>query len=214
MRRIQQKETKITKGGGAVAKSSQLLPRSKPRLVRTKHLIHPNYAAWRQLRLQMSKQEVRELLGPPRVECVHHWEYGFLRFPSQLFRIPYCFLLYFDPDRLVIVEHPFGSTTPREGKPSVPVIYYPQPESFYSHYPRYFDIRWSPSAGTYPISYELHFQHEFDQRFLGSYIVKDVAYPHFVGTHPGAQRGRVRVRAVNSLGKSRWSEFSTFAFTV
>lgn len=182
--------------------------------MKSTELVHPDYQKWRRLRLGMSREQARELLGPPLSTDGPHWVYGYIALPRARFQRAFRFMLWFDScDRLAVIEHPFGKQSPREGRPSRVVVHTPLPNSIFSHYPRYLDIRWSPSTGSYPMAYELQLQHEYRERFLDTEIVRDLRLLHHVLLFPGAQRGRLRVRAINSKGKGPWSPFSMFTFT-
>ncbi len=128
----------------------------------------------------------------------------------------YKYRIWIDPNGVVLIaERPFGDSVSLTGIPTIPTIIWPCSRDVFAHYPRLIDVRWHPSHGVYPISYELELQHE-DRHgafFTNAPYTGVRSLVHTIN-FPGCQRGRIRVRACNDLGKSEWSEVVEIEFLV
>ena len=142
------------------------------------------------------------------------------------------FVLIFENNRLVKKIDPFGgrsslihyiesgekrskelttSSFIGEGVPSKPEIILPDSNRVFKYEPYYFDMRWIPCKGSYPMKYEVQIdtliQGKWNTRYRTTY---DTVKSSILG---GKNKRRVRVRASNSEGVSEWSEYRYFEFT-
>lgn len=219
---------------------------------RTALFLQPDYDRWRMLKAGMTEKEVLELLGPPlereteasvierlvaggmkkakATEFFHSpganymlkWLYGRIRFNAPTMPGELTFYLYFLDGKLDSFGDPFGGRLSPDGAPTTPVLTVPVDETTFEHFPRYVDLRWTPSSGEYPISYEIEWAagKQKDDGAGG----KRVAYfrektlrsqiPYAILEFGGANPGRWRVRAKNRLGTSDWSPYRHFQFEI
>jgi hypothetical protein len=167
----------------------------------------PDYACWQQVTCGMSSNDVVALLGEPRnqggCELVSFWDYGVLFPVSSRLPSPYAFTVIFVGKNVTDTLDPFEGVFSTNGIPTTPRLITPFNESVFDHHPRIVDFRWQPSSGIYPLTYEVDisagYSGKVDMPCMSWALSRD-------GSH------RWRVRAVNSLGKSPWSEWRSFFF--
>lgn len=202
--------------------------------------IQPDYAAWAQIQENMTEADVLHLLGEPierrkppekgpfddgSVIRVYSWVYGRIDFKSSSVPWPDEFCVMFGNGRVLEKDNPFDAPLSTDGKPSVPRLIYPLPHATYQHYPRYLDLRWQPSSGQYPMHYLVERQTGNDvfverdgatvkERQWYQAMSFRVDIPYLLILFGGKNAGRWRVKAVNTLGESDWSEYRDFKFEV
>ena len=168
--------------------------------------------------------ELEKLLGKPtnqpgpegdyKPSVVYNWNYGYVAKKSEVFPKDFAFVVGVRMGKVWSKEDPFGGVpVSSDGLPTVPKLMSPPDETVFDHYPRFVDFRWYASSGDYPMSYEI----EVDTlRLSGEWLQgrgsSKVNVPYFSHSHAGANRGRWRVRAVNSKGKGEWSDYFYFDF--
>ncbi len=137
--------------------------------------------------------------------------YGWLRFDCDALPVEYTFSLYFVGERLLSKLDPFEGRWSRDGKPTTPVPLLPTSNAVFSHFPRFVDLRWTPSAGKYPLDYVVQVDYSVE---AGEWAPTEeqATAPYYCLAFRGMNRGRWRVRAKNSLGESAWSDFRYFQF--
>jgi hypothetical protein len=192
----------------------------------TPQMQQPDRRAWAQLKLGLTADAVVALLGEPLQKSdppsqpmapgVTHtswWQYGRLLFPGENMPGDYQFLVFLTNGTVSAIEDPSGGAASVDGAPSVPKLAVPADGAVFDHYPRFVDVRWMPSAGDYPMRYEV----EAESRSGGTGVWHPMAsmpveQPYAVFGHVGANPGRWRVRAVNAVGASAWSDWRSFVF--
>ena len=202
--------------------------------------IQPDYAAWARIQEKMAEAEVLRILGepigrrgPPKkdpwtsdsVVRASTWVYGRIDFRSLLVPQPDEFYIAIGNGQVYAKHDPFGGRLSTDGKPTVPRLIYPASGAAYDHYPRYLDLRWYPSSGRYPMHYivEKQWGNIFPRERNGAVVPERVWEPHSISSyrvdipyllilHGGANPGRWRVKAVNAIGESDWSEHREYAF--
>ncbi len=187
----------------------------------------PDRRAWSQLKIGMTADAVSTLLGEPvqksdppsqprkpGVTYTSWWRYGRLQFPSESMPGDYQFLVFMTNGAVSSISDPFGGAMSADGTPTVPKQVVPAEGAVFDHYPRFVDVRWMPSAGDYPMRYEVDVESQSGGtgawRPMASIPVEQ---PYAAFGHVGANAGRWRVRAVNALGASTWSEWRHFSFS-
>jgi hypothetical protein len=204
------------------------------------HCVQPDYAAWGRIRENMTEADVLQILGKPlatqdtpeklpiddpsiQIDYLYQWTYGHLDFKSpQVFAVDE-FYICFSKGRVHSKYDPFGVPLSQNGKPTVPRLIYPKQNASYDHYPRYLDLRWYPSSGQYPMHYIVEHQSgeaNYDQAAGRNVIAWPSSsvqtfrtqIPYQLTLHGGSDPGRWRVKAVNALGESDWSEYRKFSF--
>lgn len=179
-----------------------------------------NADAWQRLHIGMTETEVVSIIGQPVRRVVEASNtvslvYGVIVPRSQAFpsEISYRVWINTQHNTVTALETPFGQA-PRNGAPSVPRIFLPQPDITFGHYPRILDIRWYPVTGTYPIHYEV--EYESENGHSGTWFAvrtMTATVPYLAMEHEGSNSGRLRIRAINKLGTSEWSDYLVFRFT-
>jgi hypothetical protein len=183
--------------------------------------VQPDYSKWESLKVGMTETDVEKLLGDPIEKNSSGLIYGRLEFDSPSVPQSFEFSIRIRDGKVLHWGHPFGGKLSPDGKPTKPMLIYPRDRSKFDHYPRFVDLRWSPSSGKYPIEYAIEIQsgqyelrggeekpvlvyHDADD------LVSELPYAafSFVGKNPG----RWRVKAKNELGESEWSEWRLFVF--
>lgn len=186
----------------------------------------PDRTAWAKLQIGQTSDAVLALLGEPLLRSapspqpqtpgVTHtswWQYGRLQFPGESMPVGYQFLVFLTNGTVSAIQDPFGGASSVDGAPTVPKQVVPVDAAVFDHYPRFVDARWMPSAGDYPMRYEVEI--ESQNGGTGTWhplasIPADQPYAAF--SHVGANAGRWRVRAVNAVGTSGWSDWRSFSF--
>ena len=182
--------------------------------------VQPDYVKWNSLLAGMHRSEVEALLGLPiklnSIGSRTNSVYGYITYPSLPFKWSMAFCVVFDhSDHVQWKCDPFGGVFPTDGKPTKPVIVSPQNSSFHAHFPRILDVRWTPSAGMYPIIYDLELGSSPPgdlHHFRDQISIQEYGQPYALLEFPGSQPGRVRVRGRNALGEGPWSDFHVFRF--
>lgn len=167
--------------------------------------IQPDLGKWLTVTNGMSKDHVRCVLGDPipfdgadleLARIANPWFYGWV---AQ----GYKFAVWFRDDRVDGKEDPFHGRFSTNGVPTTPVLIYPHAATVFTHFPRAVDFRWHPVSGEYPVEYQL-------DAGAGSTFTFE---PCGTAWMPGMGAHRWRVRAINRLGVSPWSEWRKFDFT-
>ena len=165
----------------------------------------PDYGKWRSITNGMTKDEVRAVLGDPvpfggndrdTALICNPWRYGWVAHG-------YDFDVWFRDDRVMGTEDPFDGNFSTNGVPTTPVLIYPHTNMVFTHYPRVVDFRWYPSSGEYPIEYQL----DAGSGSVFTFEPRGTSWMSGMGTH------RWRVRAINRLGVSPWTEWRELEFT-
>lgn len=182
---------------------------------------------WRQIKRGMSEEEVVALLGQPKEktegfdrtsDVLYSWSFAPLVPASVAFPKPLGLTLRLHKGKVRSIEDPFNGAVSADGKPTRPMPLAPADLPVYSHYPRVIDLRWYPAAGKYPMRYEIEITARGRNAMTGedkdwgrpTLYTSDV--PYLAHLFVGAQQGRWRVRAVNALGTSEWSDYCVFEF--
>lgn len=197
-------------------------PRSTPK----PEFVQPDYQQWAAVKVGMTRDEVVEILGPPHADRFRggkpsrnspYYSYGHLQIPMVPHPRTYSFLVGFDNDGLVFTkEDPFDGRLSLDGVPTVPVLITPLNHCVFDHYPRILDIRWYPVSGQYPMWYSVSIGFSGptgDSWNTDEVIDSELEVPFYMTSFRGAQPGRVRVKAINEVGQSDWSEYRYFRFT-
>ena len=183
----------------------------------------PNLKAWEQVQEGMTVEELEHLLGKPltktgpkgdwKPNSVHEWTYGYVARKSAVQPEDLAFSVQMEMGKVWSKEDPFGKAPiSMDGMPSVPVLMTPNKDTLFTHYPRIVDFRWYPASGDYPMKYELDIGFRSPTRGWVQNPVQAVDSTYYCYSHSGMNQGRWRVRAINSSGKSQWSEYSYFEF--
>jgi hypothetical protein len=190
----------------------------------TPQILQPDYQKWSQVHEGMTQKDVDAILGKPLSgdpDCAggaseYVAVYGVLRFDAARFPGPYEFSIGYNCKDHTVTwkDDPFGGKFSSDGKPTRPLLIYPVNGQEFGHYPRFVDFRWTPSSGVYPMRYEVQFNLDptvgVGPADAFTYKTDD---PLLVESWVGAQTGTWRVRAINRLGTSAWSEQRTFSFS-
>lgn len=184
--------------------------------------VTPSAEAWGALRRGMTEGEVLKLLGEPvrrnepvpnvtsDVTIASRWDYGDRCFESVAFPEPFHFYILLIDGRVDEIVDPFDRAVSRGGIPTVPKQILPSDMAVFEHYPRFVDLRWTPSAGDLPLTYDIEVAVEsanMPERYSAT-------SPYLAIAFSGKQRGRWRVRARNPRGTSDWSGHREFRFDV
>jgi hypothetical protein len=183
--------------------------------------VQPDYSKWESLEVGMTEVEVKKLLGDPIEKNSFGLIYGRIKFDSPSMPESFEFSVRIREGKALHWGHPFGGKLSRDGKLTTPMLIYPRDRSKFDHYPRFVDLRWSPSSGKYPIEYDIevesgHYEVKGKDRkavFVWTNfqnLVTELPYAAFA--FGGKNPGRWRVRASNEFGESNWSEWRLFEF--
>lgn len=195
--------------------------------------IQPDYAKWLQIKVGMTEKEVKQILGTPLSEdrvppefifdpqYVKLLTYGRIRFNSPSLPGAFEFHVATKLGKVSETIDPFGGVFSTDGKPTTPSPVAPKDHTVFEYYPRFVDLRWTPSSGEYPIEYVIEveagqleqsadkekseYHYYFEERQNSNCPYQAIS---FVGKNPG----RWRVKATNKKGESDWSEWSYFRF--
>jgi hypothetical protein len=225
---------------------SPICPPSASERIRTAlgepEFIQPDYSKWQRVRIGMPRDEVLAILGKPlhrddeTPEWIAHipepshrhfkafgysWSYGHLKFADPRVPNSFDFSVHFRFSTQTVrhIYDPFDGTFSVAGEPTIPRLVLPQDKSVWEHNPRFLDLRWTPSAGGYPMQYEIEsgfsqIEVKDDEAILTYQplptAITDV--PHHALSFVGAQKGRWRVRAKNRHGLSGWTDYRYFEF--
>ncbi|HJT33773.1 MAG TPA: hypothetical protein VJ783_17130 [Pirellulales bacterium] len=155
------------------------------------------------------------------------WTYGRIRYDSPSMPEAYEFTIAFDEGRVEFKQDPFDGHLSADGKPTTPELISPADNALLDHYPRFFDMRWMPSSGVYPMEYEVEISSSDPTTEIEvmsdvgpvtqalDYEVDEILksrMPYVAMAFYSAGAGRWRVRAKNRLGVSRWSRYRYFEF--
>jgi len=172
----------------------------------------PDYAAWQSITNGTPCSRVIELLGEPR--SIHDggifklWHYGTIHARSKTVPEDLQFTLFIAGDTALQRGDPFDGVLSSSGLPVPPQLVFPYNGMVLSHHPNYLDFRWRPSSGTYPIKYHIVVTPGVNVKTDGIFYSFKPAM-----NVSGTQQFAWRVRAINELGCSAWSEERTFTFT-
>ena len=166
----------------------------------------PDYGKWLSITNGMTKNAVRAVLGNPipygggdlaSALICNPWRYGWVA-------DGYEFTVYFSDDKVMGKGDPFDGRFSTNGVPTTPSLIYPHTNAVFTHFPRVVDFRWHPSSGQYPIEYQV------DAPESGSIFTFE---PHGTVWMAGMGSHRWRVRAINRLGVSPWTDWRVLEFT-
>lgn len=134
-------------------------------------VVQPDRAKWQQLQVGMTEDEVTALLGnpyrknarptadtTPNVRQLYSWYYGEISFQSFTTKGAYDYTATFHEGRVKEINDPWKGKLSPDGQPTVPELVMPAAGQTLHHYPRFLDFRWHPSAGVYPMEYEVVIQ--------------------------------------------------------
>ncbi len=191
-------------------------------------------AKWTQLKKGMTREEVAALLGepfqrdvspeprfvPPNTVFMNEsWDYGGVFYPGLEHRSTARFSVAFSQGKLASIDAPSCAMAP-DGAPDAPEIMYPKSSNDMRYLPHIVDLRWALPAGRHPMRFEV----EVDLLIVDPKIRplapheiyplsrEIVGVPHFAVNVGGCRHARWRVRAINDLGESNWSEYGYFGF--
>jgi hypothetical protein len=234
-----------TENSSGQAKHARQAKSAQEEKTKKNDFVQPSYTRWSVISKDMTEKEVITLLGMPLARSeqtpeferyrarfseeeakhlAYAWNYGHLQFDSPAFPEPFEFRVVFINGKVELNTDPFDGNLSGDGKPTTPEMILPRDNEVFHHNPRWLDMRWTPSAGIYPIEYEvdidtgsiatgidleLKAQSADPWRSLRTY--KSSA-PQLTVAYSGGWPGRWRVRAVNKLGYSEWTEYRTFIF--
>jgi len=184
--------------------------------------VQPDYVKWESVKVGMTEEELKNLLGKPLANAGDSpgLIFGRIKFASPSMPDSFDFYVLIHEGKVLETGHPFGGDLSTNGKPTTPVLIYPQDRSKFDHFPRFVDLRWYPSSGKYPMRYAVEVE-------SGNYKVdgngrRAVVYnneveitselPYAAFAFGGKNPGRWRVKAKNALGESNWSEWRLFQF--
>jgi len=197
------------------------------KMMQDNQAVQPEYAKWQRIQKGMTREEVQKILGPPitrlgeelRRGYAASWTYGSVVMRSLAFPHPLSFRISIQDGKVDGKEDPFDGVFSTDGRPTRPRLISPNSEQRFNHYPRLLDFRWYPASGIYPMRYIIEVDSKVREEYGGQWIPADPRGPYksdipylsisFVGSQPG----RWRVKAVNELGESPWSEYRHFEFT-
>jgi len=186
----------------------------------------PDLRAWNEVKAGLPVAELEKLLGQPirkpgphgdyKPGYVYPWTYGYVAKESAMFPQDLAFVVSIEMGKVRFKEDPFGGVAiSKDGSPTVPKLMSPPDASVFAHYPRFVDFRWYASSGDYPMRYEIEIGVQYRSgewsQDRGS---REVSIPYYAYSHSGLNRGRWRVRAVNSKGRSQWSDYFYFEFKI
>lgn len=155
------------------------------------------------------------------------WTYGKIQYDSPSMPEVYEFTIAFDEGRVDGKQDPFDGQLSRDGKPTTPELILPADNALFDHYPRFLDMRWTPSSGVHPMEYEIEIgtgnpATEIEVMSDVGPVTQALDYevdeilqsrmPYAAMAFYSAGAGRWRVRAKNRLGVSRWSKYRYFEF--
>jgi len=177
----------------------------------------------------MTEGELIQLLGEPEgggMKVHDHpdllqggttpWTYWTLFPRSKVFPGGIYFLVWMSKGKVVQKRDPHGGAVSIDGKPTIPKLMLPQNGTRFSKYPSgVIDLRWLPSAGQLPNSYDVEFDLSGEEQ-SGPWFEQNhtsAEEPYLAVVAGGIQPHRWRVRAKNALGVSGWSDYSYFAIT-
>jgi hypothetical protein len=191
--------------------------------------VQPDYEKWQRVSIGMTEEQVIQLLGEPEgggMKVQDHpdliqggttaWTYWTLFPRSKVFPGGIHFIVWMSKGRVMSKHDPHGGVLSTDGKPTIPKLMLPQNGTKFGHYTSGpVDLRWLPSAGQLPLSYDVEVDLSADDPpekwFEQNHTTADEPYLAIVAG--GIQPHRWRVRAKNALGTSGWSEYSYFAIT-
>jgi hypothetical protein len=184
----------------------------------------PDLRAWNEVKEGLSVAELEKLLGQPirkvgpdgdfKPGVVYRWTYGYVVKQSDVFPQDVAFAVGMQMGKVLFKEDPFGGVAvSKDGTPTVPKLMTPPDAAVFNHYPRFLDFRWHGSSGNYPMKYEIEISVLYPSgEWSANMNPRELSIPYYSYGHHGANRGRWRVRGLNSKGKSQWSEYSYFEF--
>lgn len=233
------------KNSSGTAKNTKLKPSFEADQATANDFVQPDYTRWALVSKDMTEKEVITLLGMPLARSeqtaeferyralfnekeakhlAYAWNYGHLLFDSAAFPEPYEFRVVFINGKVELNTDPFNGKLSGDGTPTIPDLILPEQDAVFHHNPRWLDMRWTPSAGIYPIEYEididtgsiatgidLELKAQSDDPWRSLRRYKSSA-PQLTVAYAGGWPGRWRVRAVNKLGYSEWTEYRSFIF--
>lgn len=179
--------------------------------------LQPNYEKWNKIKIGMPTEEVFNILGKPiarfpippfkpkRYNYEQRWIYGYVvKKPLMSFEI------IFKKDSVIKIKAPFGGVPlSKDGKPTLPIIIIPN-NNFIPSNPSIIDFRWFPSSGKYPMKYTVQIEHDFSEKWGGKTNYGEEPHPQITSPHfvlSGPKKFRWRLKAINDLGESNWTEF-------
>lgn len=181
----------------------------------------PEWERWQQVQEGQSAEEVIALLGEPEskstITNAEVFSYGVVVPQARMFPAPLGFFIHLSQGKVTLKEQPFADEYALDGAPSVPKLIAPEDGIKMKHYPRYGDLRWAPSSGKQPVQYELKIEYSAPSstdRVWASFPVVKTDIPYYPLIFVGSQPGRWKVRAVNDVGQSEWSEWRTFDWSM
>jgi hypothetical protein len=195
--------------------------------------IQPDYAKWNSIKVGMTEAEVREILGKPIYEgkipkerlndpsWLKELIFGRIKFDSPSMPDSFEFYMFIRQGKVNEIRHPFDGDLSRDGEPTSPKPIYPRDRAKFDHYPRFVDLRWSPSSGKYPIEYIVEVersQYEVPAPGENATLVGrpwkriESELPYAAIAFGGKCPGRWRAKAKNEIGESEWSEWRQFQF--
>ena len=186
--------------------------------------VQPSYSAWRAIKLGMSGETTRQLLGAPLTNALDHlfakeldnhtfatWTYGWLYYKTEALPQPFYFRLYLRDNLVVAKEDPFGETPAAQETPSMPKLNQPKDQETLDFYPRFLDLRWTPASGRYPMEYLVEVDAQMKDGDWLTFRYK-TDQPYVCIPFMGPQKARWRVKAINSVGEGAWTIYRHFAF--
>lgn len=195
--------------------------------------IQPDYKKWLTVKAGMTEDEVKKILGEPLSESkvpqehindptyVKFMTYGRIHFDSPSLPDTFEFAVVTKLGKVSETIDPFGGILSTDGKPTTPVPISPNDRTVFDHYPRFVDLRWTPSAGEYPIEYTIEVQYGFLEYAADGKTTEyqyrmtdqqESEFPYKAISFVGKGPGRWRVKAKNKSGESDWCDWRFFRF--
>ena len=193
-------------------------------------ILQPDYDKWEQVKKGMTIEEVKKLLGEPLI-LTENTTYkadiktrkviklkSFLAIYGAIASYTYAgnivqFQIYYENGKVAYKRSPFENRKlSKDGKPTTPKLILPYDKAIFTHYPCVTDFRWFASSGEYPMSYKIQFDAyiNFRKKWHSSSGISITT--HYASVLGGYGKFRWRIKAINKLGESNWSEYRYFEF--
>jgi len=133
--------------------------------------VQPDLTKWQSLKVGMTEAEVTAVLGKPyqkdprpaaetdaHIINLYSWQYGEISFNSFNTKATFRYAVIFHDGLVHEISDPWHGQFSSDGRPTPVELVGPESGTTLNHYPRFLDFRWLPSAGVYPMEYEVALQ--------------------------------------------------------